>query len=87
MNYVLQTKFTKIPIEKAWQAFSVGLRSRKAPVLSYKECSRLAAKYEIHGKELDEVLWFLHHRAGVLLYFPKVKGLEDIVIVRLAYLF
>ena len=32
-------------------------------------------------EETEVALWFFHHHAGILMHFPEVKDLEDIVIV------
>ncbi len=44
------------------------------------ECKVIAGNLGIGDTDLHKVLWFLHYRVGSLLYYPKVKGFENIII-------
>ena len=42
----------------------------------------------IKGREVfKSVLWFLHHRVGVIMHYPEVEGLGNIVITDLQLVF
>ena len=38
-------------------------------------------------EDFKSVLWFLHHRVGVIMHYPEVEGLENIVITDLQLVF
>ena len=42
------------------------------------EMSRL---FNMATDENKVTLWFLHHHAGVLMYFPNIPVLQDVVIL------
>ena len=48
--------------------------------MSLKECEKIASTLGISSDDLQEVLLFLHHNLGVLLYYPTIPELEDKVI-------
>ena len=72
--------FKKIPIPAAWLMFSLCLRKQVVRMLSLEYCMELAWQFGMSPKETKVALWFLHHYAGVLMYFPDVPELEDTVI-------
>ena len=72
--------FKKIPIPAAWLMFSLCLRKQVLRMLSLEYCMQLAWQFGMSPKETKVALWFLHHYAGVLMYFPDVPELEDTVI-------
>ena len=72
--------FKKIPIPAAWLMFSLCLRKQVVRMLSLEYCMQLAWQFGMSPKETKVALWFLHHYAGVLMYFPDVPELEDTVI-------
>ena len=72
--------FKKIPIPAAWLMFSLCLRKQVLRMLSLEYCMELAWQFGMSPKETKVALWFLHHYAGVLMYFPDVPELEDTVI-------
>jgi len=70
----------KVKIPATWLAFYLTLRNLQRRVLSYEECFPIARKCGIEGRdELDNALFFLHTRLGVVRHF-QVDGLTDIVI-------
>ncbi|XP_019850163.1 PREDICTED: ankyrin-3-like, partial [Amphimedon queenslandica] len=38
-------------------------------------------------EEFRNVLWYLHHRVGIIMHYPNVAGLEDIIITDLQLVF
>lgn len=70
----------KVKIPATWLAFYLTLRKLQCRVLSYEECFPIARKCGIEARdELDNALFFLHTRLGVVRHF-QVDGLRDIVI-------
>jgi len=70
----------KVKIPATWLAFYLTLRKLQRRVLSYEECFPIARKCGIEARdELDNALFFLHTRLGVVRHF-QVDGLRDIVI-------
>ena len=55
--------------------------------MSLEECEKLAKKAAISQSELQEALWFLHHRVGVLLYYPEIEALKGTVICDIQIVF
>ena len=44
-------------------------------------CLELSSLFNMSSYETKVALWFLHHHAGVMMYFPNVPGLEDLRII------
>ena len=80
LERVIEKCFEKVTIPASWLLFSLYMRSKKVRTMSLKECEKLAKKAGISRSELQEALWFLHHRVGVLLYYPEVEALKGTVI-------
>ena len=67
----------------SWYMFSIVLRRMKIAghsVLRYSHCQQIASKLYIKGKQLQSLLSRLHKVLGIVMYFPEVRGLEDLVI-------
>ena len=68
----------KITAPPSWLIFSLTIRQRKEHVLSYEGCFEIARQCGIETREeLNEALWFLHTKVGLIRYFQG-EGLEDI---------
>ena len=68
----------KIRAPPSWLIFSLTIRHCKERVLSYEECFDIARQCGIETREeLNEVLWFLHNKVGLIRYFQG-EGLEDL---------
>ena len=72
--------FKKISIPAAWLVFSLCLRKQVMRTISLENCMQLAQQFSMPTEETRVALWFLHHYAGVLMYFPDVPELKDTVI-------
>ena len=72
--------FKKLRIPASWLVFSLCLRCKTERVASLDDCHQLAQQLDMPSKEIKIALWFLHHYAGVLMYFPNLPELEDTVI-------
>ena len=55
--------------------------------MSLEDCERLARKVRIGSFELQHALQFLHHRVGVLLYYPELEALKGTVICDIQVLY
>ena len=72
----------RIPTPLPWLVLSLLLRFLKVPVITYQQCLSAAGECGIGTKEeLNEALWFLHTKLGVVRYFRDVPELQDIVIL------
>lgn len=87
LEKVIKDKFQEFPIPASWLMFSVLLRKLNKDVVSMKQCEQIAARAFVKVTDLKHVLWFLHHRTGVIMYFDEVKELQDIVICNPAVIF
>ena len=67
----------------SWYMFTTILhriRSAGYSVLRYNHCQHIADKLNINQSALEGLLFRLQKVFGIILYFPEVEGLEDIVI-------
>ena len=87
LERVIENCFEKVTIPASWLLFSLYMRSKKVRTMSLEECEKLAKKAGISPSELQEALWFLHHRVGVLLYYPEVEALKSTVICDIQVVF
>ena len=76
----IQQHFKKLSIPAAWLVLSIWLRKRAERIISLQDCLQLAEQLGMTSEELKLALWFLHHYAGVLMYFPDLPELKDTVI-------
>ena len=72
--------FKKLSIPVAWLVLSLCLRKRAERTASLQSVLQLAGKLGISEEDSKVALWFLHHYAGVLMYFPNLAELKDTVI-------
>ena len=71
-----------IEVPLPWLVLSLALRCLQIPIISYEQCLSIASECGIDTRdELNEALWFLHTKVGVLRYFENVDELRDIVIL------
>ena len=87
LERVIEKCFERVTIPASWLLFSLYMRSKKVRTMSLEECEKLAKKAGISRSELQEALWFLHHRVGVLLYYPEVEALKGTVICDIQVVF
>ena len=76
---LIDNNFEEIPIPAAWLILSLYMRKdlQANRTMSLEDCREKAKKLEIEPEELESALWFLHHIMGLILYFPKVKEIEN----------
>lgn len=76
----MKQHFKKLLIPAAWLVLSLCLRKREERTASLQSVLQLAAKLGIPKGDVKSALQFLYHYAGVLMYFPDLEELKDIVI-------
>ncbi len=81
LENAMEKHFKKLKIPAVWLLFSLCLRMREVRTASLETCLALSHAFNMTPYETKVALWFLHHHAGVLMYFPSVLGLEDLVII------
>ncbi len=81
LENAMEKHFKKLKIPAVWLLFSLCLRMREVRTASLETCLALSKAFNMTPYETKVALWFLHHHAGVLMYFPSVPGLEDLVII------
>ena len=81
----MEKHFQKLEIPVMWLLFSLCLRKTaeksKQRTADLKDCLSLASQFGMLCDEALTALWFLHHHAGVMMYFPDVPELKDFVIL------
>ena len=87
LERVIHKNFEKVPIPVAWLMLSLYIRKKRYRTITLEECRKIASKVGISSEELEEALWFLHHRIGALLYYPEVESLKDTVICEVQVLY
>ena len=76
----LKKHFEQLSIPASWLVLSLCLRKREERTASLQSVLLLAEEIGIPKNETMIALWFLHHYAGVLMYFPNLPELKDTVI-------
>ena len=88
LHNVINTKFENIKVPVSWCALSLKLKRRKQSLYTYQTCFKLAKESGIKDEDdFKAVLWFLHNRAGTIMYYPDVEGLEDVIITNIQLVF
>ena len=88
LHKVISKKFQELKIPASWCTLSLKLRKSKRNIFKYDTCLKLAKVCGIKDKkEFKNVLWYLHHRVGIIMHYPNVAGLEDIIITDLQMVF
>ena len=68
----------RFSIPASWLMFSIFLRRMGKCTMSLSQCRMIGQKLKV--RDIDGALWFLHHCIGVLMHFPEVNEIKDIVI-------
>ena len=77
----MEKHFKNQKIPAIWLFFSLLLRNKDERTASYAFCKQLSELLKMTHDETKVALWFLHHHVGILMYFPNVPELEDLVII------
>ena len=81
LNQAIERHFTPLSIPAVWLLLNLCLRMNKERTVSMKSVLELSSQFNMSVYETKVALWFLHHHAGVMMYFPHVPLLEDLVIL------
>ena len=80
LEEAMKCHFKKLSIPAAWLVLSLCLRKREERTASLQSVLQLAGELGMPEEETKLALWFLHHHAGVLMFFPMVEELKNTVI-------
>ena len=81
LERTIQRHFKKLKIPGVWLLFSQSLRKLDKKIISLENCFKLSSRFDMSEKETKLALWFLHHHAGILMYFSNVPLLHNLVIL------
>ena len=73
--------FRKLRIPAVWLLLNQCLQMREKRTTSFESCLELSSQFNMSAYETKVALRFLHHHAGVLMYFPNIPLLADLVIL------
>lgn len=76
----IKNNFKKLSIPASWLVLSLCLRMRQDRVASLESVLKLAKSLSISFSETKLALWFLHHYAGSIMFFPNLTELKHMVI-------
>ena len=81
LNQAMERHFKPLSIPAVWLLLNLCLRMNEDRTASMKSVLELSSQFNMSAYETEVALWFLHHHAGVLMYFPNLPLLEDLVIL------
>ena len=81
LNQAMERHFKPLSIPAVWLLLNLCLRMNKDRTVSMKRVLELSSQFNMSVYETKVALWFLHHHAGVMMYFPNVPLLKDLVIL------
>ena len=81
LHTAMKTHFKKLRIPAVWLLLNQCLQMREKRTASFESCLELSSKFNMSAYETKVALWFLHHHAGVLMYFPDIPLLANLVIL------
>ena len=85
---VMKRQFFQCPLQVSWYMFSLKLQESKKKHFLFDACFKLAESCGIADKdEFKKALWFLHYRVGIIMHYPTVKGLENVIFTDLQFVF
>ena len=81
LEHGMENYFKKQKVPAVWLLFSLCLRHQNKRTATLSFCYQSSEQLNMSKYETDVALWFLHHHAGVLMYFPNIAELRDLVII------
>ena len=81
LNKAMERHFKPLRIPAVWLLFNLCLAQTNKRTASWKSVLELSSQFNMSTEETKVALWFLHHHAGVIMYFPNVPLLQDLVIL------
>ena len=77
----IEKHFKRLKVPAVWLLFHQCLQMREKRTISFESCLELSSQFNMSAYETKVALWFLHHHAGVIMYFPDLFLLRDLVIL------
>jgi len=81
LHRAMEKYFRKLNIPAGWLLFYLCLQMKEKRTASFISCLELSSQFNMSACETKVTLWFLHHHAGVVMYFPDEPLLRDLVIL------
>ena len=81
LDTAMERHFKPLRIPAVWLLFHLCLAQTNKRTASMKSILELSSQFNMSTEETKVALWFLHHHAGVIMYFPNVPLLKDLVIL------
>ena len=81
LDTAMERHFKPLRIPAVWLLLNLCLAQTKKRTASMKSVLELSSQFHMSAEETKVALWFLHHHAGVMMYFPNVFLLQDLVIL------
>ena len=78
LEEVILQEFNELPIPASWLMFGLFLRRMGKHTISLSQCEEIGRRLQV--SDVREAIWFLHHCIGVLMHYPDVEELKDVVI-------
>ena len=73
--------FRELRIPAVWLLFSLILRKKIKRTATLEDCMHLSRSLNMITYETEVALWFLHHHAGVKMYFTDIPEFKNPVIL------
>ena len=81
LEKAMERHFKKLKIPAVWLLFSLCLRRKNMRTAKLDFCIQMSRMLNMSEYETKVAIWFLHRHAGVIMYFPNVPELKDLVII------
>ena len=81
LNTAMEKHFKPLRIPAVWLLLNLCLHRNEDRTASIGSVLKLSSQLNMSVYETKTALWFLHHHAGVMMYFPNIPFLEDLVIL------
>ena len=81
LDTAMERHFKPLRIPAVWLLFNLCLTRTNKRTACMKKVLELSSQFNMSAEETKVALWFLHHHAGVIMYFPNVPLLQDLVIL------
>ena len=81
LDIAMERHFKPLRIPAVWLLFNLCLTRTNKRTACMKKVLELSSQFNMSAEETRVALWFLHHHAGVMMYFPNVPLLQDLVIL------
>ena len=78
----IATKRCKVDTPAPWLVLGIALRKLGLEVIPYNQCLSIGNDCGISKDQLNEALWFLHVKLGLIRYFHDVPELQDVIILQ-----